>query len=675
MEIPEQTVEMNNANGTREELTLRTMKVPLFDAQGQILYLLCIAENITERKEDHLQLVETQAQFRLLADQAGADLMFVHDVAGNILDVNQEACRALGYDRLELLTMNVGDVDTLASLDQHDRIWAMMQPGQPVTLEGMYRCKDGRMFHVETRVGVRFSGASKVFLAMARDVTARKQMEGALQQAEEKYRSIVQNAVEGIYQCAPTGQFLSANRALANMFGYGAIDQVIDQGGLNRTRRFYVDPGRWDSFLTLIAQTGEIYGFESQVYDARGQSFWVSENARAVKDVDGRLLYYEGTIQNITERKLAEEALFAEQEKADRLLLNILPRPVAESLKQGEGTLAQLYDEATILFADLVGFTKLSAQMRPIELVNELNLIFSTFDHLAEYHELEKIKTVGDEYMVVGGLPLPMKDHVKAVARLALDMQIAIQEFKDPQGTPFQIRIGIATGSVVAGVIGIKKFAYDLWGDTVNIASRMESHGEPGRIQVTEAAYQALKGDFHFEERGVIDIKGRGKMATYWLLGDRTSETESGHPTVGRTPIILPETNRDNGRISENPLLASSGTNGTGSGANGSNGAGFGDLGSSNGTPSPADKAHTNGGNGGNSAAAVNGELGDGDPGNLDSETGEEEMSLAASLEALMWEEALTEDVVFDDHTLFFDAIESTGPRETGPPAEGEQQG
>ncbi len=551
LEISEQPFEAVDKNGAAELLTLRTMKVPLFDAQGRILYLLCIAEDITERKDARAVLMETQAQFRLLADQAGADLMFVHDVSGNILDVNQEACRSLGFERRELLTMNVGDVDTLASLDQHDRIWSMMQPGQPVTLEGMYRCKNGRMFHVETRVGVRFSGDQRIFLAMARDVSDRKQMESALQQAEEKYRGIVENAVEGIYQCAPTGQFVSSNRALAAMFGYGAIDQVLGTTGLNRTRRFYVDPERWDSFLTLIAQTGEIYGFESQVYDADGKSFWISENARAVKDVDGRLLYYEGTMQNITERKLAEEALFAEQEKADRLLLNILPRPVAESLKQGEGTLAQMYDEATILFADLVGFTRLSAQMRPIELVNMLNLIFSTFDHLAEYHGLEKIKTVGDEYMVVGGLPLPMKDHIKAVAHLALDMQIAIQEYKSPDGQPFQIRIGINTGSVVAGVIGIKKFAYDLWGDTVNIASRMESHGEGGRIQVTETVYQALKDEFRFEERGVIDIKGRGKMATYWLLGDRSSN--SGKPT-SKAPIIIPgrKTKTGNEAVSTN---------------------------------------------------------------------------------------------------------------------------
>ena len=627
IEISEQTFEAIADQGDGTALTLRTMKVPLFDSQGRIIYLLCIAENITDRKQAQAELVETQAQFRLLADQAGADLMFIHNVTGQILDVNQEACRSLGYERQELLDLTVADVDTLASLDQHDRIWAMMEPGKPVTLEGMYRRKDGRMFHVETRVGVQFAGDQRIFLTMARDVSDRKQMESALQEAEEKYRSIVENAVEGIYQCAPTGQFLSANRALATMFGYGGIDQLLGPIGLNRTRRFYVDPERWDSFLTVIAQTGEVYGFESQVYDAQGQAFWVSENARAVKDVDGRLLYYEGTMQNITERKLAEEALFAEQEKADRLLLNILPRPVAESLKQGEGTLAQLYDEATILFADLVGFTNVSAQMQPIELVNMLNLIFSTFDHLAEYHGLEKIKTVGDEYMAVGGLPLPMGHHVKAVAHLALDMQIAIQEFKGPEGQPFQIRIGINTGSVVAGVIGIKKFAYDLWGDTVNIASRMESHGEPGRIQVTQAVYEVLKDDFWFEERGVIDVKGRGQMATYWLLGDRAENPND--PPSSRAPIIIPESlpvDTDTSRITMTGAIAQTSMEINGNGNNG-HGPGLNNPGLNNTDPS---------------GGSWNGDI----PGNgrVTARADDEDLSMVEALGELLWDESIFEE-------------------------------
>jgi PAS domain S-box-containing protein len=516
LEIPEEVV-----HGPEGDMVLRTVRVPLFDSSGNVAYLLCITDDITQRKQAEQALQESQAQFRMLTEQASGDLMLVHDVHGQILDANQQVCRVLGYSKAELLQMNIQAIDTLASLDQHDRIWAMMQPGQPVTLEGMYRCHNGHTFPVETRVGMRASHGQKIFLAMARDVTDRKQMEEALQRAEENYRSIVENAVEGIFQCAPNGQFLGGNQSLAKMFGFDSIEDMLGPTGLNRTRRFYADPERWNSFLTAITARGTIYNFESQVFDRNGETFWVSENARTVLDSDGRLLYYEGTIQNITERKLAEEALFAEQEKSDRLLLNILPKAIAERLKQGEGSLAEQYAEATILFADLVGFTPVSAQMRPIELVNLLNQIFSTFDQLAETHELEKIKTVGDEYMAVGGLPVPKPDHVQAVAQLALDMQAAISTFKTPDGKPFQIRIGINTGSVVAGVIGIKKFAYDLWGDTVNVASRMETQGEPGKIQVTEAVYQVLKDEFELVQRGPepLDVKGRGLMKTYWLIG------------------------------------------------------------------------------------------------------------------------------------------------------------
>jgi class 3 adenylate cyclase len=196
-----------------------------------------------------------------------------------------------------------------------------------------------------------------------------------------------------------------------------------------------------------------------------------------------------------------------------------LPKPIVEQLKQFEGSLAQQFAEATILFADIVGFTPLSAQMAPLELLNLLNQIFSAFDQLAEKHGVEKIKTIGDAYMVAGGLPVPTDNHAEAIAQMALDMQQAIQPFQTQQGESFQIRIGINTGPVVAGVIGIKKFSYDLWGDAVNVASRMESSGIPGKIQVTAATKERLQDKFLFEERGAIAVKGKGIMITYWLTG------------------------------------------------------------------------------------------------------------------------------------------------------------
>ena len=215
----------------------------------------------------------------------------------------------------------------------------------------------------------------------------------------------------------------------------------------------------------------------------------------------------------------AYQELSAEKERSEQLLLNILPESIAERLKQDKATIADSFAEVSVLFGDIVGFTELSTKMSPPELVELLNQIFSIFDRLAERHGLEKIKTIGDAYMVVAGLPINRTDHAEAIADMALDMLRELHQFNRRTGQAFHLRIGIATGPVVAGVIGIKKFIYDLWGDTVNIASRMESHGIPDRIQVTEATYKRLKDCYLLEKRGIIPVKGKGNMVTYLLTG------------------------------------------------------------------------------------------------------------------------------------------------------------
>ena len=204
-----------------------------------------------------------------------------------------------------------------------------------------------------------------------------------------------------------------------------------------------------------------------------------------------------------------------------------MPAAIVENLKKGQGSAAERFDSATVLFADIVDFTSLAARISPLELVNLLNQIFSNFDSLTEKHGLEKIKTNGDAYMVAGGLPLPTADHAEAIANMALDMQAAIAHFQTDTGEPFQIRIGIHTGPVVAGVIGTKKFTYDLWGDTVNVASRMESQGLPGYIQVTTDIYEQLKDRYVFEERGAIAVKGKGEMIAYWLKAKKQLTVDS----------------------------------------------------------------------------------------------------------------------------------------------------
>jgi adenylate cyclase len=228
------------------------------------------------------------------------------------------------------------------------------------------------------------------------------------------------------------------------------------------------------------------------------------------------------------ELEIAYQELEAERKRTERLLLNILPQPIAERLKQDTHTIADQFPDATVLFADVVGFTQLSSQISAAELVVLLNKLFSMFDQLAEKHGAEKIKTIGDAYMVVAGLPTPRSDHAQAIANLAMDMQEAVAHFNAEQNQSFSIRIGINTGPVVAGVIGLKRFIYDLWGDTVNIASRMESQGLAGLIQVSEATYNCLKEQYLFQKRGVILIKGKGEMTTYLLTGKRSlSEVSS----------------------------------------------------------------------------------------------------------------------------------------------------
>ncbi len=216
---------------------------------------------------------------------------------------------------------------------------------------------------------------------------------------------------------------------------------------------------------------------------------------------------------------IAERELAAEQERSDQLLKNVLPEEIAERLKRSSESVSARFDAVTILFADVVGFTAFARQREPDVVVDLLNALFSRFDDLVAVHGLEKIKTMGDGYMVAGGVPTPRTDHAAAVATLAIDMVAATEAFRRERGVDWEIRIGVHTGSVVAGVIGKHKFAYDLWGDAVNVASRLESSGVPGRIQISETTAQALGSAFVLETRGAVALKNRGDLATFFVVG------------------------------------------------------------------------------------------------------------------------------------------------------------
>ncbi len=218
----------------------------------------------------------------------------------------------------------------------------------------------------------------------------------------------------------------------------------------------------------------------------------------------------------VVQKGRALDLLAREEQRSERLLLNVLPREIATQLKEDESTIARHYSAVSVLFADVVGFTQLSAQLDPDELVEMLNTIFSTFDGLAVQYGCEKIRTMGDGYMVAAGVPTPRPDHAASLAALALDMN---EQCRSLGGVT--IRIGINSGPVVAGVIGKSKFQYDIWGDTVNTASRMESNGIPGRIQITETTRDLLEDDFVCTPRGLIEVKGKGEVATWFLEGPR----------------------------------------------------------------------------------------------------------------------------------------------------------
>ncbi|MEC4865233.1 MAG: transporter substrate-binding protein [Jaaginema sp. PMC 1078.18] len=489
---------------------------------------------IGERERIEAALRKSEAELKALF-AAMTDAIAVFDAQGRYIKVvttNSEAIYSPVADRMgksvyEVLPLETADL-FLANITK------ALQSGETVNIEYCLRLGSGGLQNpVNPNAIIHNAEGEEVWFAasvsplpedcviwVARNITERRRVLNALQEAEEKYRSIFENAAEGIFQISLDGRYLSANPALLAMYGYNSFTEMAERLFPVKDRLF-VSANQWLKLTELLATEGYVSDYQSRVYRRDLSTIWTSQNIRLVRDEENNPAYYEGTIQNITKRKLAEDALHWEREKSERLLLNILPKRIAERLKQDSSAIAERFEDVTILFADIVDFTSWSSRVAPTELVDSLNDIFSVFDQLAQKYGLEKIKTIGDAYMVAGGLPIPRPDHAEVVAKMALEMQSSISGFRRDDGEVFRLRIGINTGPVVAGVIGINKFIYDLWGDAVNVASRMESHGVPEGIQVTQQTYEYLRDKYHFEARGEIAIKGKGKMPTYWLRGHR----------------------------------------------------------------------------------------------------------------------------------------------------------
>ena len=267
------------------------------------------------------------------------------------------------------------------------------------------------------------------------------------------------------------------------------------------------------AFLGLVILSGALEPFINRSNDLPSNVplTFLAMNVSAVSLVAFGVLYYSLGL------------LAQERERSERLLLNVLPAEIALILKNEDRTIADEFDSISVLFADMVGSTVLASSLTPIQLVDLLNDVFSHFDTLVSEHGLEKIQTIGDSFMVASGVPRPRADHAQAIARLALDMVAYLSETPSNGQRNPQFRIGINSGPAVAGIIGRTKFHYDIWGDAVNTASRMESHGEPGKIQITRTTYDLIKDEFECQLRGAIEVKGKGKMNTWFVQGNRAS--------------------------------------------------------------------------------------------------------------------------------------------------------
>jgi adenylate cyclase len=262
--------------------------------------------------------------------------------------------------------------------------------------------------------------------------------------------------------------------------------------------------------------------------DTGAQPVWALSLSFVVTTISACVMVVTTVWYSVREIVRAEAAMELEYERSEALLANILPASIADRLKDpARNIIADKYDDASVLFADIAGFTERASDMEPDQLILFLDRLYGDFDALVDKHGLEKIKVSGDSYMVVSGVPQPRADHVEALAALALDMAEAASLLKDSRGDALPLRIGLASGPVVAGVVGSRRFFYDVWGDAVNVASRMETTDSVGRIQVPEEVYRRLKDDFVLQERGVVQVKGKGVMRTWYLIG-RNPDTGSG---------------------------------------------------------------------------------------------------------------------------------------------------
>jgi PAS domain S-box-containing protein len=358
---------------------------------------------------------------------------------------------------------------------------------------------------------------------LERDRQASQTFDERLRDSDERFRQVTDNINEVFWMTDPRkDQMLFISQAYERIWGR-TCQSVIEQP-LSFIESIHPDD-REAVIAAFPKQKEGSYDIEYRIVRRDGGIRWIRDKAFPVRNEAGEIYRVVGVAQDITENKNLIRDLHEEKGKTEHLLENILPKSIIGILKGRERmsvespVIAQRIDQATVLFADIVGFTAFAQSREAEYVVGQLNRMIHLFDDLVDKHGVEKIKTIGDCYMLAGGVPDYQEDHARRVADVALDMKDELERFNRAHGQAFQIRMGIHSGELVAGVIGTKKYVYDVWGDTVNTASRMESHGVPGEIQVSEDTYRLLGDRYRFEERGLIEVKGKGEIKTYLLKG------------------------------------------------------------------------------------------------------------------------------------------------------------
>jgi PAS domain S-box-containing protein len=498
---------------------------------------------------------------QLLLDSTGEGIYGI-DLDGNCTFANPACLEILGFETdTEILGVNMHDLvhHTLPNGDPYPmtecQIYRAFREGKGVHVdtEVMWR-SDGTNFDAEywsypTHQDGELVGSVLTFTDISERKWAERERKRAakkLRDSESQVRLLLNSTGEGIYGVDLDGNCTFANSACVRILGFETDNELLGATMHDLVHHHRADGTAYpmeECRIYRAFQNGEGVHVDDEVmFRSDGTSF-PAEYWSYPMDQDGEAVGSVLTFVDITERRQLEAQLADErdrvkderdkvkaerdtatrlQKKADELLLNVLPFEIAERLKKYPGrTIAERFDEVTALFADLVGFTPLSARLSPDHAVELLNEVFTAFDDFAAELNLEKIKSMGDGYMIVAGAPTPMDRHCDTIARLAIKMRDWMDDRDADDGIKLRVRIGIDSGSAVGAVIGKKKFAYDMWGDTINVASRMESSGEPGRIQIGPGAYERLRGGYVLEPRGAIDIKGKGKMETWFLESPR----------------------------------------------------------------------------------------------------------------------------------------------------------